>query len=233
MRPMNACPVFIICLLMPLVLEAESPGSLYNKGKDAEAAQRYESAYEFYKQAYDKNPKDLRYRTAFERTRFYAAAVKVHRGQILRDGGRLEEALAQFEAAAEIDPSMDIAQQEIRTTRRMIDEANQKPPSAENEVLSQGPISTLLQEAQGPVELRPISDQPITLKITNDSRIIYETIGKLAGINVLFDPDYTSRRIQIELNGVSLQDALEIVAFESKTFWRPVTSNTIFVAQDN
>ena len=58
-------------------------------------------------------------------------------------------------------------------------------------------------------------------------------MGKLAGINVLFDPDYTSRRIKVELNGVTLEEALEIIALESKTFWRPVTPNTIFVAQDN
>src|SRR5207253_6708552 len=79
----------------------------------------------------------------------------------------------------------------------------------------------------------PISNSPITLKLTEDSKVIYETVGKLAGINVLFDPDYTSRRIKIELNGVTLEEALEIIAMESKTFWRPVTSNTIFVASDN
>ena len=50
---------------------------------------------------------------------------------------------------------------------------------------------------------------------------------------MLFDPDYTSRRIKIELNGVTLEEALEIIAMESKTFWRPVTGNTIFVAADN
>lgn len=233
MKQLCICLGLMLCLLTPLVLDAESAGSLYKKGKNAEAIQKYESAYEFYKQAYDKNPKEIRFRAAFERTRFYAAAAKVHRGQLLREGGRLEEALAQFEAAAAIDPSMDIATQEIRRTRLMIDQAKQQPTSPENEPLSQGPTSSLLSQAQGPVELQPISDVPITLKLTEDSRMIYETIGKLAGINVLFDPDYTSRRIRIELNGVSLQDALEIVAFESKTFWRPVTGNTIFIAQDN
>ncbi len=85
----------------------------------------------------------------------------------------------------------------------------------------------------GPVELAPISNVPITVKLTEDSKVIYQTIGQLAGINVLFDPDYTSRRIKVELNGVTLEDALQITALESKTFWRPVTSNTIFVAQDN
>jgi general secretion pathway protein D len=233
MRQVCLCLGLSLCLLTPLAFGAESGGSLYKKGKDAEAAQKYEMAYDLYKQAYDKNPREIRYRAAFERLRFYAAAVKVHRGQLLRDGGRLEEALAQFEAAAAIDPSMDIATQEIRRTRQMIDQAKQQPASPDNEVLSQGPISSLLQQAQGPVDLQPISDVPITLKMTEDARMLYETIGKLAGINVLFDPDYSSRRIHIELNGVSLQDALSIVAFESKTFWRPVTSNTIFVAQDN
>jgi general secretion pathway protein D len=50
---------------------------------------------------------------------------------------------------------------------------------------------------------------------------------------MLFDPDYTSRRIKVELNSVSLEEALEIVALESKTFWRPVTPNTVFIAADN
>jgi len=222
----------VICLLTALVLQAESTASLYKKGKDAEAAQMYEAAYELYRQAFDKDPKDLRFRVAFERTRFYAAAAKVHRGQLFRDGGRFEDALAQFEAAAAIDPSMDIAQQEIRLTRRMMEELKQQP-SSQDEVQSQGPLSSRLQGAQGPVELQQISNQPITLKLTEDSRMIYEVIGKLAGINVLFDPDFPAHRIHVELNGVSLRDALQIVAFESKTFWRPATSNTIFVAQDN
>src|SRR5205085_4320785 len=83
------------------------------------------------------------------------------------------------------------------------------------------------------VDLAPISNVPITLKLTEDTKVIYETVGKLAGINVLFDPEYTSRRVKIELNGVTLEEALGIIALESKTFWRPVTPNTIFVAQDN
>jgi general secretion pathway protein D len=58
-------------------------------------------------------------------------------------------------------------------------------------------------------------------------------VGKLAGINVLFDPDYTPRQVHVELNNVTLEEALEIISFETKTFWRPVTPNTIFVAQDN
>src|SRR5438128_6574255 len=113
----------------------------------------------------------------------------------------------------------------------MIDAAKAPGPKAATPAPSG--LEQRVQEAQGPVELATISNIPITLKLTEDTKVIYETVGKLAGINVLFDPDYTSRRVRIELNGVTLEDALEIIAMESKTFWRPVTPNTIFVAADN
>src|SRR6201999_462549 len=94
-------------------------------------------------------------------------------------------------------------------------------------------LNKRMEEATGPVDLAPISQTPITLKLTEDAKTVYETIGRLAGINVLFDPDYTSKRVRVDLNGVTLQEALEITALESKTFWRPVTPNTIFVAGDS
>src|SRR5690348_17388862 len=76
-------------------------------------------------------------------------------------------------------------------------------------------------ELQSPVHLvcRLLLEKkkPINLKLTEDTKVIYETVGKLAGINVLFDPDYTSRRIKIDLNIVTLQEALDIIALESKT----------------
>jgi general secretion pathway protein D len=69
--------------------------------------------------------------------------------------------------------------------------------------------------------------------LSTKSDQVYRTVGQLAGVNVLFDPDYTARVINVDLTGVTLEEALEITALESKTFWRPVTPNTIFVAQDN
>ena len=83
-----------------------------------------------------------------------------------------------------------------------------------------------------PVELKPVSNEPLSLHMVEDAKTVYQAMGKAAGINVLFDPDYNSKRIQVDLNNVSLMDALRIVGAMSNTFWRPVTSNTIFVAQN-
>ena len=229
-RLLRPALLLLLVAVVTLPAAADKAKDAYNKGQDAEARQNYEAAYDFYKKAFDLKPKDLRYRAALERARFEAAASIVHRGQKLRDEGKLDEAVAEFQKAVQVDPSLFIAQQELKRTLQMINDKRNPPPQAA------GPPNSLEQkvrEATGPVELAPISNTPITVKLTEDSKVIYQTIGQLAGINVLFDPDYTSRKIKVELNGVTLEEALEITALSSKTFWRPVTPNTIFVAQDN
>ncbi|HTR26599.1 MAG TPA: cohesin domain-containing protein [Terriglobales bacterium] len=228
MRP--ALFLLLVLCAGTTVIAGDKAKDLYEKGADAQARQDYEKAYDFFKQAYDLKPKDLRYRTAYERNKFLAAAAHVHRGQLLRDDNKLEEARVEFEKALMIDASSFIAQQELKRTLQMIQEAQNPQPQAS---VGTGELRKFLSTARGPVDLAPISNAPITLKLTEKSNVIYETVGKLAGVNVLFDPDYTPRQVRIELNGVTLEEALSIISFETKTFWRPITPNTIFVAQDN
>ena len=185
------------------------------------------TAYEDYAQAFKKDPKDLRYKTAWERTRFAAGAAYVSRGEKLRDQGNNSGALTEFVHALDIDPSNEVAQQDIQEIRNKLlipfpDSETSVSPNEQSEVSAMG----------GPVLLKPISNEPLTLHMTEDSKIVYETVGKASGINVLFDPEYTSKRIQVSLANVSLPDALRILATVSGTFWHAITPNTIFVAAD-
>jgi general secretion pathway protein D len=217
---------------------AESAKSLFQKGLKAEARQDYEAAFDFYKAAYQQKPEDLRYRVPFERTRQLACASKIKRGQKLRDQGNLPDALAVFQQALEVDPSNDLAAQEIRRTQLLMQKPGGGPgpgasvsPARQQE--EEDPLRKRLEGASAPAALAQFPDAPLSaIEMTDDSKVLYETIGKLANINVLFDPDYTSRRLPIKLKNVNLQEALDIIALESRTFWRPVTPNTIFVAQD-
>jgi len=233
MRRLMPAAILLLVVVAILPAIADKAKTVYEKGQDAEARQNYEAAYDFYKQAYDLRPKDLRYRSSFERMRFKAAATIVHHAQGLRDAGKMQEALAEFQKAVLMDPSNYFAQQELKHTQQMINDAVSPPPQAAG---PPGNLERRIREAGGPVELSPISNVPVTVKLTEDFKVIYQTVGQLAGVNVLFDYDLASspaKRIKVELNGVTLEEALEITALESKTFWRPVTGNTIFVAQDN
>lgn len=214
-----------------------SASKLYKLGQQAEARDDIETAYENYYQAYQKKPEDIRYKAAWERTRFTAATLHVKHGEALRDQGDVTGALTEFLRALQIDPSNELATQEIRATRRQEAEKAAKShtntPSWENqgEPIPAGEAQEL-GELGGPIHLRPLSNEPLTIHATEDSKVVYQTVGKMAGINVLFDPDYTSKRIQVDLANTDLYDALRIIGVVSGTFWQPITPNTIFVAQN-
>ena len=155
--------------------------------------------------------------------------MHVSKGRKLLKSGDQTAALAEFLHAAEIDPGNEAAQQEISAVRLKTGQA-----AAQTEVALPEPSGEQqeIDSMAAPVDLKPLSNEPLTLHMTEDAKVIYQAIGKAAGVNVLFDPDYNSKRIQVDLNNVSLLDALRIVGTMSGTFWRPVTANTVFVAQN-
>src|ERR1700678_1071627 len=147
--------------------------ALYAKGQAAEARQDYIAAYNFYHQAYQLVPSELTYRSSYEYVRFLAAAAYVHQGELLMNGGKLQQALTDFEEGLAIDPSSFIAQQMANRVRAMIEKAqnpNAPPPPPTTET----GIEKRMEEAGGPVELAPISQTPITLRLTADAKTVYE-----------------------------------------------------------
>jgi general secretion pathway protein D len=205
----------------------DSAKRLYDAGQLAEAKEDIITAYDDYAQAFQKDPKDLRYKTAWQRTRFAAAAAHVSRGEKLRQQGDNSGALTEFVHALDVDPSNAVAQQDIQEIKKKL-----TIPFPDTETSVSPDEQSRVSDMGGPVLLRPISNEPLTLQMTEDSKIVYETVGKASGINVLFDPEYTSKRIQVGLANVSLRDALRILATLSGTFWHAITPNTIFVAAD-
>jgi general secretion pathway protein D len=210
-------------------LQAQSANSLYKSGQSAETRQDYDAAFDFFQKANAKNPKELGYRTALYRVRQTASSSHLTKGLKLLQSGDQQAALAEFLHAAAIDPGNEAAQQAITHLRQKGGLPASESEAAVPEISSdQQDINSI----SAPVDLKPLSNEPLTLHMTEDAKVIYQAIGKAAGVNVLFDPDYNSKRIQVDLNNVSLLDALRIVGTMSSTFWRPVTANTLFVAQN-
>jgi general secretion pathway protein D len=219
--------VVAVFVLSSASLRAESASSFYKRGLNAEAREDYDAAFDNFQKAYAKTPKDLQYRTAFYRVRITASAMHITKGRKLLDAGNDQGALSEFLRAAEIDPSNEAAQQEIARARKKNGEA---APQTETSLSQTEGKQEDLESMGAPAELKPLSNEPLTLHMQEDAKMVYQAIGKAAGVNVLFDPDFTAKRIQVDLNNVSLLDALRIVGTISNTFWRPVTDNTIFVA---
>ncbi len=221
--------ILVVFALACVRLYAESANSFFKRGQTAEAREDYDAAFDYFQKANAKDPKDLAFRTALYRVRVSASAMHMTKGRKLLQAGDEQGALAEFLHAAQIDPGNEAAQQEIAQARAKSGEAFQRPEIA---MPGRADLQAQIDSMAAPTELKPLSSEPLTLHMTEDAKVIYQAVGKAAGINVLFDPDFNSKRVQVDLNNVSLVDALRIVGTMSNTFWRPVTTNTIFVAQN-
>jgi general secretion pathway protein D len=243
----GATALLLLWVFSSAPAHAQSASTWAKRGADAEAREDFDAAFEDYRQAHLKKPTDLRYKTHYERTRFTAANAHVDRGRVLRQSGDIGGAINEFAHALEIDPGNQAAAQELQITEKPAAAPGNPPPGA-----AQGPtpghplvpglaeqtpyqqkVQREINSMAAPVSLQAVSLDPITLHMVEDTKVIYQAIGKAAGLNVIFDPEYTSKRIPVDLTSVSLFDALRIVGTLSGTFWKPVTPNTIFVAQNN
>jgi general secretion pathway protein D len=221
--------VVIVVTSLTVPAYADRAGDAYKKGIQAEKQAHLDDAFGFYKQAYTLSPKDAKYFAAFTRARFSAAQQHLHAAQLFRNNGALAEAMAEFQKAADIDTSNFGAQEEVRRTADMIRRKEQQ----KNTPKVESPLAKLAQEAAESVELQPLSNAAISFRMTANADVAYKTIGKLAGLNVIVDPDYRPQKITVELTDVTPREALDLIRLQSKTFWRPVLPNTIFVAADS
>src|SRR5229473_1077594 len=210
-----------------LLLTGCPQGNLeFKAGRKAESVNDYDTALDHYNKALKAEPNNTEYKLRVAQARFQAGQYHVDQGRKLREQSNLQLALAEFQKAMLIDPSSSVAAQEFQATRDLLaaqgaaQNAAPAAPSPEPQLMA------------GPPALQPLSRAPINMKATNDAKAVFDAIGKLAGLTVIFDPDFAARRISVELTDVTLEQALNITALESKAFWRPVTGNIIFVAPD-
>jgi len=230
MRKRLGAASLLVCAAL-LMTACPKGGSDYSAGRKAEDLKDFDTALQHYEQALKADPHNTEYKLKVARLRFEAGYAHVSGGQKLREAGQLEEARAEFQKALAIDPSSAVAYQELSRTIDMIAAKGVPGQPAAPPPAPAQPGEEKLMEA--PPALRPLSREPINLKLTNDAKVIFETIAKLAGITVVFDPDFQGRRIATELTNVTLEQALDVVALQSKAFWQPATSNIIFVSTDN
>ena len=228
----------------PAQAGARKAKKLYNQARQAEFVRDYDKALSFYEQALNEHPGHQGYLLSVRRMTFVAGQAHVSLGRRLRNDGNLEEALAEFQRAVEIDAASTVAAQESRRTIEMIEERDRQKEEGESdsdEPVGLSPLerARLAREQKvgrlkGLPELKPISTNPINLNIPKqESKVVFETIGKLAGINVLFDAEFEEEEVPFEIQNATLYEALDYASLIAKAYWKPLTANAIFVTNDN
>lgn len=234
-------------MMVPVPAAAKNRKSekLLREAQLAEVKGDYDQALDLYQQALAIDPRDTAYRLGLDRVRFQAAQKMVDRGEKLRAAGKLEEALAIFQKAYALDPSSAIAEQRMRQTFEMIKREKKSgeatPPeerglTAADRVRQQNEdkLNNLM---DAPV-LKPLQREIVNLKMNNQPvKVLFETLAKMAGINVMFDPDFISqnsgKNFPVDFQNTTLEEALDYLSILTKAYWKPISTNAIYVTVDN
>ena len=93
----------------PLLARTRKGDKLRNEARTEEIKGNYDHALDLARQAVEQDPADPAYLLEMRRVRIEAAVSHIGAGQKLRNSGRLEDAMAEFEKARQLDPSSDMA----------------------------------------------------------------------------------------------------------------------------
>jgi general secretion pathway protein D len=205
-------------------------GTAYHEGRKAEDRRDYDSAVIFFGKALQEQPGNSLYQLHEREARQHASAFHFEQGRRLLAEKRPNEAAAEFQKAVGVDPSNQAAGQEL--ARVLAAEAAAK---AEREKALQQALKQP-EEVETPrvAKLKPFPQEPLAhFRLTADSRKVFETLAKLADLNVAFSHDFQPKPLSLDLTNVRLEDALHIAALSANVFWKVVTPNTILIIPDS
>jgi len=244
MKPKHLFALFLtIFILLVSGIEAKTRkgDKLLKEGQAAEARGDWDKALDLYEKAVDTDPADIGYLVPMRKARFEAGAAHVKAGQKLRMDGKLEEAVQEFQRALIADPASAIALQEVKRIQDMLRAPAKTGARADERGLTPAEVTRRRSDERvdsmlGPPELKPMTALIPVLKMNNQPpKVLFETVAKLAGVNVVFDSQYVApaRNFNVDLSNATASQAFDYLATLTHTFWKAITPNTIFVAEDN
>jgi general secretion pathway protein D len=222
---------FVAVLALTAAVAGCATTGTYRSAQRAEQAEDYDRAVAEYTTAAKKHPNDKTTQLALQRAKLRASQEHLTRARRLEATGKLDEALVEYELAAELNPGngdIDATLRNLRTQLR-----NRVAVSREGKTQ----LEALIDQSQklGPAgfELPPDVRLPASLVFRDASvRDVYTVIARFANVNIIFDPTFRDDRITIDLSNVTLDQALAAISSATRNFYKVTTQRTVTVIPD-
>ena len=222
---------FVAVLALTIAVGGCATTGTYRSAQRAEQAEDYDRAVAEYTAAAKKHQNDKTTQLALQRAKLRASQEHLTRARRLEATGKLDEALVEYELAAELNPGngdIDATLRNLRTQLR-----NRVAVSREGKTQ----LEALIDQSQklGPAgfELPPDVRLPASLVFRDASvRDVYTVIARFANVNIIFDPTFRDDRITIDLSNVTLDQALAAISSATRNFYKVTTQRTVTVIPD-
>ncbi len=220
---------FIVALIVVALTVGCGASRAHRSGQKHSEKGDWDLAVARFTRALQASPKNIKYKISLENAKIQASRMHTDKARQHLQTGSLAKALEEYGIAANYDPSNkaatdDMAVLKARMAKLEADKRQAKELSARRP-----------QDASLPVPLlSPRSPVPITLRMTASIEKVYQTLGTLAGVNVVFDPDMQNKdkTITSNISGVTFQEALDQVGLINKKAYRVLDQNTILIFDD-
>ena len=229
-RTAAAIRPLMLIVVVALALAASGCGAsrAFGRGENASRMGDWDTAVEHYRRAVQESPERTDYKIALERAMINASHIHLNQAQLFEARGELEEALREYRRASDFDPpNRQLAAKVIETERRIRDQSEAQPRNN---------IAQLREQARqvGPPPLIKLTEVLPEIRFNNTSiRDILNFIANATGINVTYDRDYQDRAYTVQLNGVTLEQALTQILSANQLFYKVINERTIMVIADN
>lgn len=217
----------LLALLLTVAITASaatpSPADLkaaqkaFKQGLKLQKQKRDAEAFQKFKEAAELDPSNVEYTTAREVLRQQMVYQHLQAGnQALLAQDRVK-ALAEFHAAAQLDPKNQFAVERLR-------DVFSEPASAPDRQLQ-------IVEGSEEIQLKPKPGQQ-NFHFNGDTRGLLDQIARNFGLTAVFDENFSSRPVRFNVDGVRFQTALDLATRFAKAMWTPLSETQIFFAQD-
>ena len=201
----------------------------FHRGDTAARNGDWDVAVEHYRTALQREPDRAEYRIALERAMISASLLHLDQARLLEAKSQLEDALREYRRASEYDPpNRQIASKVSELERRIRDQQENNRPR---------PTIQQLRDAarqQGPPPLLNLTTTIPALRFNNASlRDILNFIGMSTAINVTYDNQFQDRTYSVQMDNVTLEEALTQILTANQLFYKVVNQRTIMVIPDN
>jgi len=213
-------------LVLLVALSGCASSAAFRAGQRAEDQQDWDRAVLEYSRALRQNPGSAHYRSRLDRARLRAAEGHVTTARRDAARGQLKEALEEYRLALDLNPTASGVAEEARQVE------SQRQAGAVSATLEAMKERTRERALPG-LALGPEAREPLGVSFRNASlREVYQALGRVAGVNFIFDPDLRDTPVTLDLREVPFEQALNALASVGHTFYRVMDSRVVSVLPD-
>ncbi len=208
-------------------------GRAFKRADQAARVGDWETAVRYYEQAAEADPSSAEYKIALERARLAASREHLSKAGELEAKGDLEGAIAEYRRVTDFDPANRRAAAKVsaleQTLRDRIEASRPKPQIEQ--------MKERVRQAAAEPLLSPTSRRPLDMKFAAGLPVkqVLDFLGQVSGINILFEGTFneaTTIKSAIDLGGVTLEQALQLVMTSNALFYKVMNPKTILVIPD-